>query len=297
MGTTEDTLRQYASRVEDRLADSLPDETTEPVRLHAAMRYSTLGGGKRVRAALVYATGQALDSPLERLDPPACAVELIHAFSLVHDDMPCMDDDDLRRGRPTCHKAYDEPTALLVGDALQTLAFDLLARLQDDGLPPRQQLEMIRDLTLAAGSLGMAGGQALDIEATGGPLNLEQLVNIHERKTGALIRASVMMGARAADCTDSAKLAALSDFGHAVGLAFQIVDDILDVTSDTDTLGKPQGSDAAANKLTYPAMMGLDAARQRAGELVESALASLAPLGDNGQSLAEIAGFILRRQH
>jgi farnesyl diphosphate synthase len=288
-------LQTYADRVEQVLDRHLPAANTAPIKLHTAMRYATLGGGKRVRGALVYATGEALGGGPEQLDAAACAVELIHAFSLVHDDLPSMDNDDLRRGRPTCHKAFDEPTALLVGDALQTLAFEVLSS-QNRGLTAETRITLVRILAVASGSLGMAGGQALDIEATGKDLTVEQLIEIHERKTGALIHVSVVMGAIAAGVGNEA-LQALDQFGRAIGLAFQIVDDILDVTSDTQTLGKTQGADEAANKATFPAVMGLEAARERATTLLESALASLKPLGDNGRSLAEIARFIVNRHY
>lgn len=290
-------LESYAARVEQALAHHLPSTEAEPALLHTAMRYSTLGGGKRVRAALVYAAGEALGAPADELDAAACAVELIHAFSLVHDDLPSMDDDDLRRGRPTCHKKFDEATALLVGDALQTLAFEVLASDSSDPDTVRARLAMVQALAVASGSNGMAGGQALDIEATGQSLTPEQLIRVHEMKTGALIHASVVMGALAATSVNGDIRAKLDDFGRCIGLAFQIVDDILDVTSDTKTLGKPQGSDLEANKATFPAVMGLEEARKRADSLLESALASLEPLGDNARSLAEIARFIVHRHY
>jgi len=290
-------LETYAARVESALDARLPAIETEPVMLHTAMRYATLGGGKRVRAALVYATGETLGAPAAELDNAASAVELIHAFSLVHDDLPSMDNDDLRRGRPTCHKQFDEPTALLVGDALQTLAFETLSADSNDPQVLRSRLAMVQALARASGSTGMAGGQALDIEATGKSLELEQLIQVHELKTGALIHASVNLGLLAAGTVAPEIATGLDEFGRCIGLAFQIVDDILDVTADTETLGKPQGSDLAANKATFPAVMGLEEARKRANSLLESALATLAPLGDNGQSLAEIAGFIVHRHY
>lgn len=267
-----------------------------PNQLHAAMRYATLSGGKRIRASLVYATGDSFGASFDALDIPACAVEIIHSFSLVHDDMPCMDDDDLRRGKPTCHKAYDEATALLVGDALQSLAFDLLANDPALAVPDNQRLRMVGVLARAVGSYGMAGGQAIDIESVGQVLSPERLEDMHRRKTGELIHASVILGALTADLQDASVLAALDQYGEAIGLAFQVVDDILDVTSDTDTLGKPQGSDQAQNKPTYPSILGLDEARQKADELHQTALASLAPLGDNGKILGEIADFIVHRK-
>jgi geranylgeranyl pyrophosphate synthase len=267
-----------------------------PQRLHEAMRYATLTGGKRVRAALVYAAGEALGAPTEALDVPACAVELIHAYSLAHDDLPCMDDDDLRRGKPACHKAFDEATALLAGDALQSLAFELLAT--DPHLnmvTDERRLRMIHALARASGSLGMAGGQAIDLESVGRAITAEALQDMHGRKTGALIHAAVMLGAAAAKQADPAQVAALERFGHAVGLAFQIVDDILDVEGDTAALGKMAGADQARNKPTYPAVLGLAASKTRAATLYRDALESLTPLRDNGQSLAELASFILER--
>jgi geranylgeranyl pyrophosphate synthase len=290
-----DTLRNYCDRLEQALVARLPEEHALPNQLHAAMRYSTLSGGKRIRASLVYATGQSLGAPLSALDVPACAVEIIHSFSLVHDDMPCMDDDDLRRGKPTCHKAFDEATALLVGDALQSLAFDMLANDPALTIDSERRLRMVGVLARAVGSYGMAGGQAIDIESVGQTLTPERLEDMHRRKTGELIHASVMLGALAAKSSDDTVMTALDQYGKAIGLAFQVVDDILDVTADTATLGKPQGSDLAQNKPTYPSILGLDAARSRAEELYQSALASLAPLGDNGQTLGEIADFIVHR--
>jgi len=290
-------LETYAGRVEQALDRYLPPPNLEPIQLHAAMRYATLGGGKRIRAALVYATGEALNADAEDLDAAASAVELIHAFSLVHDDLPAMDNDDLRRGRPTCHRQFDEATALLVGDALQTLAFEVLATTSDEPARIRSRLAMVQALASASGSSGMAGGQALDIEATGQSLDLDQLINIHQLKTGALIHAAVTLGVLAADVSEQQVNSGLNEFGRCIGLAFQIVDDILDITADTETLGKPQGSDLAANKATYPAIMGLEAARERANSLLEVALASLEPLGDNSQSLADLARFIVQRHY
>ncbi|MEE8482294.1 MAG: farnesyl diphosphate synthase, partial [Acidiferrobacterales bacterium] len=250
----------------------------------------------RVRACLVYAAGESLGASLDVLDVPACAVEIIHSFSLVHDDMPCMDDDDLRRGKPTCHKAYDEATALLVGDALQSLAFDLLAHDPALTITDSQRLKMVGTLAQASGSFGMAGGQAIDIESVGHTLDMDKLEDMHRRKTGELIRASVMLGAFAAPSPDALLLSAIEEFGRSIGLAFQVVDDILDVVADTATLGKPQGSDAARGKPTYPATMGLEAAQKHAESLYHTALASLSPLGDNGRNLGNIANFIVHRK-
>lgn len=291
-------LARIRARIERALDHRLPPAESEPHRLHAAMRYVTLGGGKRLRAALVIATGEALGANADALDVPACALELLHAYSLVHDDLPAMDNDDLRRGKPTCHKAFDEATAILAGDALHTLAFELLA--SDPALlpiNPAQRLNMLSRLAHAAGSAGMAGGQAIDLSAVGQPLTLDNLEDMHARKTGALIRASVSLGALCAPDIDSVRLAQLDTYAHAIGLAFQITDDILDVEGDTLTLGKPQGSDQKHAKPTYPALLGLERAKALAREQHAMALECLGDLGDNGQLLGEIADFILERTH
>jgi len=288
-------VRQHRQRVEHALAQRLPAETLAPARLHSAMRYATLKGGKRIRACLVYGAGMAAGADLAALDVPASAVEMIHSFSLVHDDLPCMDDDDLRRGQPTCHRAYDEATALLAGDALQSLAFELLSGDPALAANPQRRLEMTRLLAQATGSTGMAGGQAIDIESVGRTLSLEELEGMHGRKTGELIHAAAVLGALTRDDAPPEFIAAVSAYGRAIGLAFQVVDDILDITSDTATLGKPQGSDAARNKPTYPAVLGLEAARDRAETLHRQALESLAPLGDNGKFLAYLADYIIER--
>ena len=295
MSPLNDTLRQFQLRVERALDARLPAAGTAPQRLHEAMRYATLNGGKRVRASLVYAAGQAVGAPDAQLDTPACAVEMIHAYSLVHDDLPCMDDDDLRRGKPTCHKAYDEATALLVGDALQTLAFEMLA--SDPGMTTGapQRLRMISTLAHAAGSHGMAGGQAIDLASAGKRLTLEQLEDMHLRKTGALIRASVLLGALAREDVDRVTLGALETYSHAIGLAFQVTDDILDVEGKTEILGKKPGVDQERKKPTYPSLLGLAEAKNLAKTLHKAALESLAPLGDNGALLASLAGFIIER--
>jgi geranylgeranyl pyrophosphate synthase len=291
--TPEDNLRRYQERAEAALNRCLPSPTESPVTLHEAMRYVTLGG-KRVRAALVYATGEALGTDLDSLDAPACAVEMIHAYSLVHDDLPCMDNDELRRGKPTCHVAYGEATALLVGDALQTLAFETLANAA--GLDTERRLAMVATLARAAGSHGMAGGQAIDLASVGLTLDDEELRDMHARKTGALIAASVKLGVLAAGCRDTNMSTALDSYGRAIGLAFQIADDILDVEGATATLGKSAGKDAQAAKPTYVSVLGLDAARDQARALHAQALESLRLLGDNGQTLAALAGFIIERR-
>jgi farnesyl diphosphate synthase len=284
----------WQSRIEQVLDRclALPDSGT--ARLREGMRYSVLGGGKRLRPILVYTTGQSLGAPLEWLDIPAAAVELVHVYSLVHDDLPAMDDDDLRRGRPTCHRAFDEATAILVGDALQALAFDVLAH-DTSGTPAAARLEMIRILAHASGTSGMAGGQAIDLASVGQSLTSTAVENMHRRKTGALIQCSVLLGATAAGVTQGPELAALARFGADVGLAFQIQDDILDIEGETAVIGKAAGADIARNKPTYPSTVGLPAARTRAHELCDGAIAALAPLGARAQPLAELARFVVNR--
>jgi farnesyl diphosphate synthase len=281
-------MDNYRQRVDAELARCLPAPTIQPTRLHEAMRYAVLNGGKRIRPVLVYVAGTAVGAPLAALDHAACAVELIHAYSLVHDDLPCMDDDDLRRGKPTCHKAFDEATALLVGDALQSLAFQTLAQ--------SQSIEMINVLATAIGARGMAGGQALDIDAVGKSLNLIELENLHIHKTGALIRASVKMGALAKPNLSADILQALDHYAKCIGLAFQIQDDILDETTDTETLGKPQGSDRAHNKPTYPSLLGLQGSRKMAEELIDNALNSLTIFDEAAEPLRQLAHYIIDRK-
>lgn len=295
MSTVEAELDRGRERVNAALDRWLPGAGSLPDRLGEAMRYAVLGGGKRLRPVLVYTTGEALGAPAARLDPPACAVELIHAYSLVHDDLPAMDDDDLRRGVPTCHRRFDEATAILAGDALQALAFELLtAEPYANAIPPSVRAHMTATLAGAAGIRGMAGGQAIDLAACGQALTIEQIERMHRFKTGALIRASVMLGAFAGDA-DAERLERLAGYGEAVGLAFQIVDDVLDVTADTETLGKTQGADVARGKPTWPAVGGIEAARQRAGELRDEALAAIDGLDAAFDPLRNIAGFIVDR--
>ena len=289
------TLKSCQARVERALDDFLPPADTAPAQLHQAMRYATLNGGKRIRATLVYAAGTAVGADDAALDAPACAVELIHSYSLIHDDLPCMDDDDLRRGRPTCHKAYDEATALLAGDALQALAFEILARDATTPVGAARRLKMMDTLAQAIGSRGMAGGQAIDLESVGGKLSLSQLEDCYLRKTGALIRAAVLLGALAREDADHRLLAALDEYGRTIGLAFQITDDILDVEGEIDKLGKTPGADQARNKPTYPALLGLNEAKARAHALHARALETLKPLGDNGVFLTDLAGYIIKR--
>lgn len=257
-----------------------------------AMQYSTLDGGKRLRAMLVYAAGEACHSDELGLDAAACAVEMIHAYSLVHDDMPMMDDDDLRRGRPSCHKAFDEATALLTGDALQTHAF---ISLSDNSLPAAQQIAMVNTLATASGVNGMAGGQAIDLQSVGKKLTLSELEHMHQLKTGALIRASVRLGALAAKNVSEEELSYLDQYATAIGLAFQVQDDVLDVIADTETLGKQQGADIARDKPTYPALLGLENAQQKAHDLIEEALNALKNLTGPTQALSGLAHFVVQR--
>ena len=296
MSLPNDILLRYRERIEHALAARLPAATAAPARLHEAMRYAALGGGKRVRACLVYAAGTALGVREKLLDAPACAIELIHAYSLVHDDLPCMDDDDLRRGKPSCHRAYDQATALLAGDALQTLAFEILATELALAAGPTQRLEMIATLARAAGATGMAGGQAIDLASVGKKLAPEELQDMHARKTGALIHAAVRLGALAAESPYQSLLAALDTYGHAIGLAFQIADDVLDVEGETATLGKQPGVDQARGKPTYATLLGTEGAKAKAKALLDRALESLAPLGDNGAVLAALARYIVERR-
>ncbi|MBW7900610.1 MAG: polyprenyl synthetase family protein [Rhodocyclaceae bacterium] len=282
------------TRTEGALARLLPPIESIPARLHRAMRYSTLGGGKRVRPLLAFAAGEITGAPPEAVDFAACAVECIHVYSLVHDDLPCMDDDVLRRGRPTCHVEFDEPTALLVGDSLQSLAFELLARTPQTDAAGR--VEMVRLLAVAAGSCGMAGGQAIDLESVGQALTQPELELMHALKTGALIRAAVLLGALCGAPLAAAERDTLDRFAKRAGLLFQVVDDILDCTASTATLGKTAGKDAAADKPTYVSLMGLDGARRFAAELEADALACLAAFGGRGRRLTELAAFIARRE-
>jgi farnesyl diphosphate synthase len=288
-------LAAYRARIEHVLDRALAQPEGGTERLQQAMRYSTLGAGKRLRPSLVYLTGESLGAPLTRLDAPAAAVELIHVYSLVHDDLPAMDDDDLRRGRPTCHRAFDEGTAVLVGDALQALAFTVLAAEPLPVTSAQARLEMIRVLSRATGTRGMAGGQAIDLSAVGQKLTVEGIENMHRRKTGALIECSVVLGALAAGVTAGPELQALQTFGAEIGLAFQIQDDILDVEGDAELLGKTTGADAAHLKPTYPSTVGLPAARQRAEQLRLGAIAALTPLLPRAAALAHLADFVVHR--
>ena len=288
-------MGEVQARMESALSRLLPPAHVAPARLHEAMRYAALGGGKRVRPLLGFAAGEVSGAAAERLEVAASAVEMIHAYSLVHDDLPCMDDDVLRRGKPAVHVEYDEATALLVGDALQTLAFQLLAehRLADDA---RAQLEMVKLLAVAAGSRGMAGGQQIDLESTGKHLALPELEFMHIHKTGALIRAAVLVGAACGKPLAEGERTGLDRYAKAVGLAFQVVDDLLDYEGSTATLGKTAGKDSRQGKPTYVSAIGASRARELAQELRADAHAALAALGTRGARLAALADFVVLRK-
>ena len=280
----------HQQHIEQVLHGLLPAETTLPQRLHGAMRYAVLGGGKRVRALLTYAAAELAGAQRIQADAAAAAVELIHAFSLVHDDMPCMDDDDLRRGKPSCHKAYDDATALLVGDALQSLAFEALACAARP-----QALAQVQLLAQATGSLGMCGGQSIDLESTGKHLPRAALETMHQYKTGALIRAATLLGAYAADTTDDRLIASLDAYSRNMGLAFQVVDDILDATTDTQTLGKTAGKDLAQDKSTYISLLGVADAKALVHELYQHSMQLLSGYSRAADPLRGIAQFICER--
>ena len=294
-------LKEYLvstqNRVERALDARLPAEKILPKKLHQAMRYTVLEGGKRMRPMLTYATGKALGLSDDILDGPACAVELIHVYSLIHDDLPAMDDDDLRRGKATCHIAYDEATAILTGDALQALAFELLANDPTIKVDAESRLKMITTLTKASGSQGMVGGQAIDLESVGTQLTLPELENMHIHKTGALIRASVNMAALAKPDIDPVIAKKLDHYAKCIGLSFQVKDDILDEESDTATLGKTQGKDQENDKPTYPALLGLAGAKQKAQELHEQAIESLSGFGSEADLLRDLSLYIIQRDH
>lgn len=288
--------RHYRSRANQALDQRLPAADLHPGDLHQAMRYAVLGGGKRIRPVLVYSAGAAVGAMLEALDGPACAVEFIHAYSLIHDDLPAMDNDELRHGRPTCHRAFGEALAILAGDALQALAFQVLS--QDPAMISDSviRMRMLGLLAQAAGSRGLVGGQAIDLAAVGrDDLTLAELENMHIHKTGALIRASVLLGAFSRPEVESTVLERLDRYAKCIGLAFQIRDDILDVVGDTTTLGKTQGADRALNKPTYPALLGLDGAREHARALHQEALVSLEPLGSEADPLRWLATYVVER--
>ncbi|UCB55854.1 MAG: (2E,6E)-farnesyl diphosphate synthase [Thiotrichales bacterium] len=287
-------LKHYQSRVDKALESCLPPAHSDNHQLAEAMRYSVIGGGgKRIRPAMVYAAGTSLGVDEAILDIPACAVEMMHTYSLIHDDLPAMDDDDLRRGQPTCHKKFDEATAILAGDALQAHAFEILASSE---LEHRRQLEMITLLAAASGADGMAGGQAMDLAAVGVKLSLEQLESMHRLKTGALIKASILLGAMCSTTVTGDELGLLGRYADCIGLSFQIQDDILDVVGDTETLGKPRGSDQKMQKPTYPSILGLDASRQLAMEQHQQALSHLEALDARADTLRQLSAYIVERR-
>ena len=290
-------LEAWRLRIEEALAARLPPAAAVPARLHEAMRYSVLGGGKRIRPALLFATARTLGLTEDEVEAAACAIELIHVYSLVHDDLPAMDDDDLRRGRPTCHKAFDEATAVLVGDALQPLAFQLLAR--DPALPAATtiRLRLVEILSEASGTFGMAGGQAIDLAVQGQQPRIEEVEDMHARKTGALIRASVLMAAECVPRLEAPLYAALTDFANAIGLAFQIQDDLLDVLGDASTLGKATGADRQRDKPTHPAIIGIEASQERVNLLHGQALDALEPFGERAATLRALANWLLSRRY
>ena len=277
------------------LTEILPDSEYQDSNLAQAMRYAVLSPGKRIRPILTYVTGQALGATLEQLDKAAAAVEIIHAYSLIHDDLPAMDNDDLRRGRPTCHRKFDEATAILAGDALQSLAFEILVRESEPLTSPDTLVKMVRLLANASGIMGMAGGQAVDLAATGTMMDEARMKSMHLLKTGALIKASVMLGYYVSQSSNLIIESALENYACCIGLAFQVQDDILDVEGDTETIGKPQGSDDNLNKATYPKVLGLIGAKEKAQELVSSAINSLDKLNREADPLRLIAEYIVKR--
>lgn len=294
MASFSDRIEHYRKRVESFMEAAIPAAALAPESLHAAMRYSVLNGGKRVRPLLVYAAGECAGVAPERLDPAAAAVELIHAFSLIHDDLPAMDDDDLRRGRPTVHRAFDEATAILAGDALLPLAFGVISG--SDALGDGHKIALSRLLADASGSLGMTGGQAIDLASEGKRLDERELERMHRLKTGALIHASVVAAYCVGDGLGETRRAAFERYGKDIGLAFQIRDDLLDVEGDTDEIGKQTGSDAAHHKATWPSLFGIDESRRRCDELLQSAIDALAAFGDSGEPLRWIADYIVARR-
>ena len=293
------SFSEYLSSCQARINDVLKQQLVFPhggaPKLQEAMEYSLFNGGKRVRPVLAYAAAEACGADQKMADLPAAALEMIHSYSLVHDDLPATDDDDLRRGKPTCHIAFDEATAILAGDALQTLAFEILSRDAQNPLSTNQRLKMIQQLSQASGASGMCGGQSIDLEAVGHQVDLAYLENMHNHKTGALIYAAVIMGALCNPEVTETQLTQLAQYAKAIGLAFQVQDDILDVISDTETLGKAQGADAALNKPTYVSLLGLEGARAKAQELHEEALAAIEPFGEKAQWLRAVSDYIVQR--
>lgn len=289
-------VKPLQSRSNEVLAALLPQPEEHQSDLVAAMRYAVLSPGKRIRPVLTYLTGQALGLPLTALDNAAASVELIHAYSLIHDDLPAMDDDDLRRGRPTCHKKFDEATAILAGDALQALAFEVLVEGPSERITPGVMIKMVKILANSSGAFGMAGGQAVDLAAAGKKMTETQMERMHLLKTGALIKASVMLGYQLANLNDQELCDALENYAHCIGLAFQVQDDILDVEGDTEIIGKPQGSDHVSDKATYPKLLGLEQAKRTANNLISNAVASLEILKGNGEPLRILAKYIINRE-
>ncbi|RZU97967.1 (2E,6E)-farnesyl diphosphate synthase [Spiribacter vilamensis] len=295
MASLSDSLTQARARVEAVLDQALPDATLAPERLHEAMRYAALAPGKRLRPFLVYQAGLLFDAIDTDLDSPACAVEMIHAYSLIHDDLPAMDDDDLRRGQPTCHRAFDESTAILAGDALQTLAFQRIA--ETGPANAERRIRMIATLAEAVGSRGMAGGQALDLGAVRHRIDVTELETMHRHKTGALILASLRLGSLGAvDGPDADQHSALDHYGQCIGLAFQVQDDILDVTGDSRDTGKARGADARREKPTYPGLMGLEASQRFARHLRDEAIQAMETFGPRADTLRSLADYIISRE-
>jgi geranylgeranyl pyrophosphate synthase len=288
-------LQQCQQRVDQRLGAALDAEIASAT-LREAMRYASLGGGKRIRPVLAYASALAVGGDLAAADNAAAAIELIHSYSLVHDDLPAMDDDDLRRGKPTVHKAFDEATAILVGDALHSLAFQILS-IETDAQGANNRLAMVQLLSQAAGATGMVGGQSLDFEAVGVKLSIQQLEQMHSLKTGAVIRCAVLLGGMSCESTSDSQMRALANYADNIGLAFQVQDDILDVVADTSQLGKPQGSDSDKNKPTYVSLLGLDEAKALANSLSSKAIAALKEFPASADRLRELAAFVVSRLH
>jgi farnesyl diphosphate synthase len=291
----ESRIEHYTQRVGDKLDAALPAADLKPTRLHEAMRYAVFNGGKRVRPLLVYASGECLGVAESLLDAPAAAIEYIHAFSLVHDDLPAMDDDDLRRGQPTVHRKFDEATAILAADALQPVAFSVLAAL--DNVSADMRVKLVALVTEACGSIGMTGGQSIDLASEGESLSTAELEHMYSLKTGALIRASILSAGLLVRHLPRERYEALELFSHAIGIAFQIKDDILDVEGDTEVIGKPAGSDASLNKATYPSLFGVDASRKRCDELLECGVEHLQIFGGSADSLRWLARYITERGH
>ena len=290
-------LAEFKDRTDAALLARLPETDDEPGRLAEAIRYVCLNGGKRIRALLVYSSGHCLGVPAEHLDPAAAALEMIHAYSLTHDDLPAMDNDTLRRGKPTCHVAYDEATAILVGDALLSQAFSVLSENDGNKLTASQQLEMIKCLGEASGQQGMVGGQFMDLQATGADQTIGQLETLHRKKTGAIIRAAVKIGALACPAVRSDQLQKLDNYAANIGLCFQVIDDLLDEESDTETLGKTTGADRKLDKITYPTLLGLDGSRQFAEQLYNDAIAALDDFGDSAAPLRSVASIVINRSY